>query len=281
MDNEKEQITKPISKELKPPEPIIIKQGVLKWFDYNRNYGFIQYDNDKEIFVHLRAVRRAQKLQLIEGDAVQFEVFSTKRGPQARNVEKLNFVKNFALDTGEKYFERHVNEKTPFIFKMINNKIIYGALTEDKIYDFDITTEDEQKIIVKKIDIKCIFKKYYRTYVNTATQVNENIKSKNLPISPKVKERYQIPNKELFDAWQNAKNVCITLVDGEEFVGTVNWFTKYELLFKCHEKATIIIFRHAVLNFASLDSVTATISKNEQASQTNPQFTGKRKIIRK
>ena len=54
--------------------------GIVKWFNEQKGYGFIQPDNgQKDIFVHISAVERAGLRTLKEGQKVQFEIVTDKR----------------------------------------------------------------------------------------------------------------------------------------------------------------------------------------------------------
>lgn len=54
--------------------------GIVKWFNEQKGYGFIQPDNgSKDIFVHISAVERAGLRTLKEGQKVSFEVVTDKR----------------------------------------------------------------------------------------------------------------------------------------------------------------------------------------------------------
>ena len=62
-------------------------KGTIKWFNERRGYGFIQSEDNKEIFVHKNALELG--IYLEEGDAVEFEVAQSEKGPNAINVKKI------------------------------------------------------------------------------------------------------------------------------------------------------------------------------------------------
>ena len=56
--------------------------GVVKWFNGQKGYGFIQPDDGgQDVFVHISAVERAGLHNLAEGQKISFEVkVDPKRG---------------------------------------------------------------------------------------------------------------------------------------------------------------------------------------------------------
>jgi CspA family cold shock protein len=66
-----------------------IAQGIVKWFNEKKGFGFIQQDGGGDLFVHYTAIKAAGFKSLQEGQRVQFEVETTDRGPKAKNVETI------------------------------------------------------------------------------------------------------------------------------------------------------------------------------------------------
>ena len=63
-------------------------EGVVKWFNFQKGYGFITPTSDeKDVFVHSSAARAAN-LELNEGDELTFEVENGAKGPSAVNLQK-------------------------------------------------------------------------------------------------------------------------------------------------------------------------------------------------
>ncbi|WP_249029982.1 cold-shock protein [Tannockella kyphosi] len=61
--------------------------GKVKWFNQEKGFGFITADEDnKDIFVHFSAIKAEGFKTLEEGQAVEFDVVESDRGPQAQNV---------------------------------------------------------------------------------------------------------------------------------------------------------------------------------------------------
>ncbi len=62
--------------------------GIVKWFNDKKGYGFINEDQGRDIFVHFSAIDMQGFKTLSEGDAVMFDVEESDRGPEAKNVKK-------------------------------------------------------------------------------------------------------------------------------------------------------------------------------------------------
>ena len=63
-------------------------KGKVKWFNDAKGYGFITQDGGSDVFVHHTSIQGEGFKTLAEGQEVEFEVTSGKKGPQASNVMK-------------------------------------------------------------------------------------------------------------------------------------------------------------------------------------------------
>ena len=58
------------------------EQGVVKWFNDSKGYGFIQQASGEDVFVHFSEIQGAGHRTLAEGDRVEFDV---QQGPKGQS----------------------------------------------------------------------------------------------------------------------------------------------------------------------------------------------------
>ena len=65
-------------------------QGIVKWFNAEKGYGFITPDGGgPDLFVHHSAIQSSGFRTLDENQRVSFETAQGQKGPQATNVTKI------------------------------------------------------------------------------------------------------------------------------------------------------------------------------------------------
>ena len=64
-------------------------KGTVKWFNNQKGYGFISYEQGNDVFVHYSGLNMDGFKSLDEGAEVEFDVVNGAKGPQATNVTKL------------------------------------------------------------------------------------------------------------------------------------------------------------------------------------------------
>jgi CspA family cold shock protein len=65
------------------------EQGVVKWFNGAKGFGFIERQSGPDVFVHFSAIVGDGFRELHEGERVEFTVTQGQKGPQAQDVVKL------------------------------------------------------------------------------------------------------------------------------------------------------------------------------------------------
>lgn len=66
-----------------------METGVVKWYNNDKGYGFIQRNAGADVFVHHTAIQAGGYKTLAEGDRVEFEVKQGAKGPEAANVRRV------------------------------------------------------------------------------------------------------------------------------------------------------------------------------------------------
>lgn len=63
--------------------------GVVKWFDPNKGYGFIQLSNKMaDVFMHVKELRKCGIIALNDGDQVLFSIHEGHKGFYATDIKK-------------------------------------------------------------------------------------------------------------------------------------------------------------------------------------------------
>ena len=61
-------------------------EGIVKWFNDSKGYGFIEQEGGPDVFVHHSGINASGFKSLNEGDRVTFDIEDGPKGPAAANV---------------------------------------------------------------------------------------------------------------------------------------------------------------------------------------------------
>lgn len=64
-------------------------RGRVKWFNNEKGYGFIEQENDEDIFIHYSQIEKEGYKTLKDGDYVQFEVVKAEKGLHAEHIKRI------------------------------------------------------------------------------------------------------------------------------------------------------------------------------------------------
>lgn len=66
--------------------------GKVKWFNNEKGYGFLEYNDKEDIFVHYSAIIKDGYKSLTEGTIVEFRLVETSKGLQATDVVEVELA---------------------------------------------------------------------------------------------------------------------------------------------------------------------------------------------
>ena len=66
-----------------------MSKGIIKWFNNEKGYGFINGKVNEDIFVHYTSIKTNGYRTLSEGEEVEYKLIKTDKGLQAIDVKPI------------------------------------------------------------------------------------------------------------------------------------------------------------------------------------------------
>ncbi len=64
-------------------------QGVVRWFNNAKGYGFLGKDDGPDVFCHYSSIQTDGYKTLKEGEPVEYDVIQGDKGPKADRVARV------------------------------------------------------------------------------------------------------------------------------------------------------------------------------------------------
>jgi cold shock protein len=117
-----------------------VPQGKVKWFSTEKAFGFIEQENDNDIFVHVTGL--ADGVTAIDKDMlVEYEVEQGRKGPQATNVRPAAAAAAPAAEATE---AAEVEEEAEVVEEV---EVVEVVEVEDEAGDVEIVEIDEEVVV--------------------------------------------------------------------------------------------------------------------------------------
>ncbi len=148
------------------------------------------------------------------------------------------------------YIQRIRSRKINVFLGLFHQKAVVGSIWGHSPYEIKIKDENDQIHTIPKLNIKFFCRLSYAEQVLSGLEVRPEIQQNPELPSPNPYERYEIPPEFL----QEGKKIKILLHEGEIFIGTIQWFSKYDikLTLSFSPKVTVLIFRHAIMEVTAV-----------------------------
>jgi CspA family cold shock protein len=135
-----------------------VPQGKVKWFSTEKAYGFIEQDNDNDIFVHVTGL--AEGVTAIDKDmVVEYEVEQGRKGPQATKVRPVTAA---AAPAAEAEVEVDEVEGEAFEVEVEAAEVEVAEVEVDEVEvdevevdeEADVAVAQEVEVEVEEVDVE-------------------------------------------------------------------------------------------------------------------------------
>ncbi len=143
------------------------------------------------------------------------------------------------------YLQKLKTKKIPIFLSRLGHESLSGLVIGYTPYEIKIKDKQNRIHICPKISLKFFCRLSYAERVLSSIKVSPKLQKEPVPPSSNPYERYEMPA----DILKEGNPICLMLREGETFVGSIKWFTKYDikLSLSSNPKSNVMVFRHAVI----------------------------------
>jgi hypothetical protein len=144
------------------------------------------------------------------------------------------------------YLQKLIHKKIKTFFAFFDHDSMMGTVVGYTPYNLKIKDQSGKIEMYSKLNLKYFCRASYVHKVLSLIAINPEWRSQNVIPSSDPDERYQIASEML----QEGNVIELTMGGGEVVRGMVNWASSFDikLLLSVQPKASIVVFRHAVVD---------------------------------
>lgn len=68
-------------------------ESKVKWFEIEKGFGFIEFKDNQNIFIHFSSISDKSNNSLVKHEVVEFEIVKTKKGYKTKNTKPKSKLK--------------------------------------------------------------------------------------------------------------------------------------------------------------------------------------------
>ena len=170
-----------------------------------------------------------------------------KRRQSHRDLSPELLAQIYAEGYGRAYVQKQIRRKTPMVFELYGAHV-EGTITRRLTYAFDVLVDGETRRI-EKINIKYMYKRDQIPRIVLGIGADPDLEAKNLVSIARRSERFQIEDSVLARCHKEETPARLTLRGGEIIIGTIDWFSQYEIKINFMHRSGVVVFRHGLYQF--------------------------------
>jgi sRNA-binding regulator protein Hfq len=192
--------------------------------------------------IERHALSRALATQIALGQADLETVLARRRLQEHREKFRDRSVLDDYVQSGE-----------PVSLLLHGHRRVSGKIELAEPYLIRFRTEEGAVEEHHKLQLKLAFAPDVYKKLRKVLKIDKALEKE--PASPiaRPQDRYTCSDKRLFRFLDEQSDVQVTLLEGEQLRGCVQWFSRYEFGLKLKGEADVVVFRHALHDLREAD----------------------------